>query len=209
MELTSPYTEGEPGPSEPRSLRGLLPALLLVTMAATVFGVIAIDRRSLSASTKPAKTQAVAAKRELPPGVTEDDVVVWVPIRQPSGRTELVPWTSVDAATARDPLALEAVLNPAVKDAEAGDRPERAGGTTEPEADRPATPTNEAARQGLLARIRDRVLGIEARADAPGDAKKVTEDVGGGGGKTEGAALAVDPGDRRLDDATARGAGDR
>jgi len=218
MERKTRPTEGEPEAhvwAPRRHLRHLVPALILVAVAATAFGMVAADRRSLSASAKPAKPEAVTVKRELPEGVTEDQVPKWVPIRQPSGRTELEPWTSVDAATGRDPEALETVLSGDEekqdgldRDRESAEESAEEGG--EESGDTPAADAKaEAERPGLLARIRARVLGIAAGADAPGNAEKIPEDVDGGRGEAKGAALPVDPGDRDLKDPTAERAGDR
>jgi len=189
-------------PSAAERLRKLVPALLLVAVAATAFGMVAVDRRALSPAGEEAKAQSVTVRRDLPAGVTEDQVPKWIPIRQPSGRTELVPWTSVGGETARDPNAIERVM--AVGEAPAESASHDAEAVAEA-----AEPSPETDRGGLFTRVRARLLGVEPSADAPGGTEKVAEDVQSGGSEAESAALAVDPGDRRLDDPAPETAGDR
>ena len=71
--------------------------------------------------TRPA-VRTLAVKRPLPEGVSERDVVKWVPLRQPSGRTELAPWTSTDAELVHDPQVLKHLLVPAPAEPSASDR---------------------------------------------------------------------------------------
>jgi len=162
----------EPSLTRLQRLRGLLPTLALVGIAATAFGMIAADRRSSSAADEAAKPAKVTVRRELPPDMAEDQVPKWVPIRQPSGRVELAPWLSVDAETARDPEAIEKIM--AVEEPES----EAAGdGATDSQPDSPVASQSA----GSLAEVRARVLGVETGTEAPGDPDQVAEHVEGRG----------------------------
>ncbi len=87
--------------------------LVIVALTAVAFASYV---RPHGHPTKPAaKTELVTVKRPLPDGMSEQDVVKWVPLRQPSGRTELAPWTSVDAQLVKDPTIVESLLKPAEK----------------------------------------------------------------------------------------------
>jgi hypothetical protein len=84
-----------------------------LTASAGTAGVVGTTDRQPAPVTQPApQPQPVVVKHPLPAGVTEDQVQKWIPNRRVSGRMELRPWQSVDAARATNPEVLEALLNP-------------------------------------------------------------------------------------------------
>jgi hypothetical protein len=92
-----------------------LALLLGVTAMVGMLGLAAFARPHPSTA-KAARARQEAAtsaiKRPIPEGMTQDDVVKWVPMRQSSGRTEMAPWTSVDAKLVHDPEVLGNLLQP-------------------------------------------------------------------------------------------------
>jgi hypothetical protein len=83
------------------------------------------------------RTERAVVKRALPEGMSSKSVVKWVPFRQASGRTELAPWTSVDAQLAQDPSVLQRLLKPAPEQAVAPDAADGQPGLTAPQAEAP------------------------------------------------------------------------
>lgn len=170
-------------------LRGLLPVVLLAGGAAALFGALAIEKpsRSPSAPQTAPKKVGVTVKRPLPPGMTEDQVAKWMPIRQVSGRTELAPWTSVDGATGADPDALARALyeegpapseapapKPSVPEREDQEKPTEQP-ATQPKTDAQPKPAPEPS--GLIDRLRARFSPVKAAPNAPRDTKQVPEHV--------------------------------
>lgn len=108
------------GDQSAKLLLGASVGILALTLVFTTSGMrgSARGKRGAEASSASAEPQQkdsaekVTVKRELPEGVTEDQVPKWVPYRQPSGRTELEAWNSVDADTARDPYFRQDMLAP-------------------------------------------------------------------------------------------------
>lgn len=85
-----------------------------VAVSAGTAGAVGSMHRQPPPITAPApEPQPVVVKHPLPEGVAEEDVRKWVPNRRVSGRTELSPWQSVDAARSRDPEVLRKLLQPA------------------------------------------------------------------------------------------------
>jgi hypothetical protein len=85
----------------------------ILTASAGTAGAVATMPRRPAPATQPApQPQPVVVRQPLPEGVTETDVQKWVPNRRVSGRTELKPWQSVDAARARNPEVLRKLLQP-------------------------------------------------------------------------------------------------
>jgi hypothetical protein len=108
------------GNQSAKLLLGASVGILALTLVFTTSGMrgSARGKKGAEASSASAEQQQkdsaekVTVKRELPEGVTEDQVPKWVPYRQPSGRTELEAWNSVDADTARDPYFRQDMLAP-------------------------------------------------------------------------------------------------
>lgn len=85
----------------------------VVAASAGTAGVVGTMDRQPPPVTAPApEPQPIVVKHALPAGVAEEDVQKWVPNRRVSGRTELAPWQSVDAARARNPEVLRKLLQP-------------------------------------------------------------------------------------------------
>ncbi len=80
------------------------------------------------------RTEHAVTKRPLPEGMSSKNVVKWVPFRQSSGRTELAPWTSVDAALVHDPSVLRGLLAPAPRKPTAPETTSDPPGAPKPEA---------------------------------------------------------------------------
>ncbi len=110
--------DGLLGNQSAKLLLGASVGILALTLVFTTSGMRGSARGTKDPQSSSAKPQEkdsaekVTVKRELPEGVTEDQVPKWVPYRQPSGRTELEAWTSVDADTARDPYFRQDMLAP-------------------------------------------------------------------------------------------------
>jgi len=91
--------------------RAVIGGALVIALAAVAFAGYVRPGRGQAKTA--AKTSPAPVKRPLPAGMSEQDVVKWVPLRQSSGRTELAPWTSVDARLVKDPAVLDSLLGPA------------------------------------------------------------------------------------------------
>jgi hypothetical protein len=87
-------------------------AAALAASAGTAGVVGTMDHQPAPVSERAPEPQSVVVKHPLPPGVAEEDVQKWVPNRRVSGRTELSPWQSVDAARTRNPEVLRKLLQP-------------------------------------------------------------------------------------------------
>lgn len=118
------------------STRGMIAGAVVIAVAAVAcVGYVRPHRdRAKAAATK---TSSAAAKRPLPEGMSEQDVVKWVPLRQPSGRTELAPWTSVDAQLVKDPTVLDSLLRPADNSSSASQHEQPREESPSPEAGSP------------------------------------------------------------------------
>jgi len=89
--------------------------MVIIAAVAATTGVLsstnpAGDQQAANAVKAPEDPTKVVVKRPLPEGMTEEGVVKWVPIRQPSGRTELEAWTSVDHHWAEMPQIADEVM---------------------------------------------------------------------------------------------------
>jgi len=190
-----------------KGLGGRLPALMLVGLVGGLCGLCCLERVTgppKASASKP--QQPVTVRRPLPPGVTEDQVGKWVPIRQVSGRTELAPWTSVDGGATRDPEALTRVLNanattpsspPAPKPA--APKPEEETKTAEPPAAQPkpetvAEPKPAPKPSGLLDRLRARFAPVKPAPDAPSNPQQVPQNAQSRPPQVQGAFIPVNPG---------------
>ena len=151
------------------SLRKSAPVLLLIAVAASLFGVQVADRGPLSATREAEDPTQAVVKRALPDGVSEEGVPKWVPMRQASGRTELEPWTSVDAELANESHGLSDALAPQER-TRAADRD--ADWLSADSVDELEEESAEASSEAL---------GVEAGSNAPGDAEEVLEHVEGSG----------------------------
>ncbi len=87
-------------------------AAALAASAGTAGVVAATDHHPAPVAQAAPQPQPVVVRQPLPEGVAETDVQKWVPNRRVSGRTELAPWQSVDAARARNPEVLRKLLQP-------------------------------------------------------------------------------------------------
>ena len=92
--------------------------LICAALAASVgtAGVVDATGRPPAPVQSATQNQPVVVRHALPEGLAEDEVQKWVPNRRVSGRTELKPWQSVDAARARDPEVLQSLLQPVETD---------------------------------------------------------------------------------------------
>jgi len=85
---------------------------VVLAVVGGVFAAIALGAVVLAAPGSPGATSPAApgpVRRPLPPGVSEGEVMAWVPVRLASGRVELAPWSSeepieVDAEALIDAL---------------------------------------------------------------------------------------------------------
>ncbi|HJN16830.1 MAG TPA: hypothetical protein QGH10_15100, partial [Armatimonadota bacterium] len=77
---------------------GMVAAVVVLALATVVFGVLA-DRVAVARAPVEAAAPEPArpVKRPMAAGTNEDHIARWVPVRTPSGRTELEAWTTVDA----------------------------------------------------------------------------------------------------------------
>jgi len=96
-------------------------AITVLLIVGGLAAVLAAPSRSLPTAGKASaggqaaheQSPAVIVRAPLPAGMSEGDIPKWVPLRRPSGRTELAPWSSVDGYLAQDPDVLDRLLNPA------------------------------------------------------------------------------------------------
>lgn len=188
-------------------LHRAVPVLLIVGVMAAFVGSMTLEKAERSPSTVQLKPSEITVRMPLPPNTTEEDIPKWVPVRLPSGRTELVPWSSVDADIARNPDSLANVLDqpdPEPRPTLAADKAKLeespALGQQEPDSEPKAGRPVES---GFFTTLRARLLRVEARSDTPGNANKVPQHVEGSGEEAKGAPLAVNPSHRDLDNKSA------
>ncbi len=97
-----------------------------VAAAALLGATVGLAMLAGAMHSRPPRTRPVVrtltVKRPLPEDMSERDVVKWVPLRQPSGRTEFAPWTSTDAELVHDPEVLKRLLVPAPAEPSASDK---------------------------------------------------------------------------------------
>jgi hypothetical protein len=104
------------GQKQAKLLLGASVGILALTVFFMASGMGRPERKgkqpaaSANKEKKPAEKDTV--KRPLPDHLTEEQVPKWVPYRQPSGRTELEAWDSVDAGTARDAYFRQDIMAP-------------------------------------------------------------------------------------------------